>query len=129
MGCGVGSKEKRGHDLRHYCNSSHYSTFFNFRGLQPKSSSNLNRSNGLGSRTIRVANQDEIITGDFPQDIEAVGSLGRGGQPEEDAGPDAIEESLIARRGGVVKLVDDNVLITSVRRKTTLSPEPQAERW
>jgi acetyltransferase-like isoleucine patch superfamily enzyme len=31
-----------------------------------KSSSNLNRSNGLGSRTIRVANQDEIITGDFP---------------------------------------------------------------
>jgi len=35
MGCGVGSKEKRGHDLRHYCNSSHYSTFFNFRGLQP----------------------------------------------------------------------------------------------
>ena len=35
MGCGVGAKEKRGHDLRHYCNSSHYSTFFNFRGLQP----------------------------------------------------------------------------------------------
>src|SRR5208283_1698650 len=32
-----------------------------------KSSSNLNRSNGLGSRTIRVANQDEIITGDFPK--------------------------------------------------------------
>ena len=31
-----------------------------------KSSSNLNRSNGLGSRTTRVANQDEIITGDFP---------------------------------------------------------------
>ncbi len=22
--------------MRHYCNSSHYSTFFNFRGLQPK---------------------------------------------------------------------------------------------
>ena len=21
--------------MRHYCNSSHYSTFFNFRGLQP----------------------------------------------------------------------------------------------
>src|SRR5208337_3467482 len=31
-----------------------------------KFSSNLNRSNELGSRTIRVANQDEIITGDFP---------------------------------------------------------------
>ena len=32
-----------------------------------KSSSNLNRSNGLESLTIRVANQDEIITGDFPK--------------------------------------------------------------
>jgi hypothetical protein len=36
-----------------------------------KSSSNLNRSNGLGSRTIRVANQDEIITGDFPNKVFA----------------------------------------------------------
>ena len=32
MGRGVGSKEKREHDLRHYCNSRHYSTFFNFAG-------------------------------------------------------------------------------------------------
>ena len=45
------------------------------------------------------------------EDIESVGSLGRGGQAEKHAGPDVVEQSLVARRGGVVKLVDDNVLI------------------
>ena len=44
-----------------------------------KSSSNLNRSNGLGSRTIRVANQDEIITGDFPYAAIEATKLGHGG--------------------------------------------------
>ena len=36
MGRGAGSKEKREHDLRHYCNSRHYWTFFNFPGSQPE---------------------------------------------------------------------------------------------
>src|SRR3954453_23832618 len=35
MGGGADSKEKRRHDLRHYCNSRHYATFFNFPGSQP----------------------------------------------------------------------------------------------
>src|SRR5262249_60459461 len=32
---GAGSKKRRGQDLRHLCNSRHYSTFFNFPGAQP----------------------------------------------------------------------------------------------
>src|SRR4051794_7355983 len=35
MGGEAGSKEKRGYDLRHYCNSRHYSTFFNYPGSLP----------------------------------------------------------------------------------------------
>ena len=34
-GLRCGLKEKREHDLRHHCNSRHYSTFFNYRGSQP----------------------------------------------------------------------------------------------
>ena len=45
------------------------------------------------------------------QNIEAVGPLGRGGQTEQNAGPDVVEEPLVARRGGVVELVDDNVVV------------------
>src|SRR4051794_1078981 len=36
MGGEAGSKEKRGYDLRHYCNSRHYSTSFNYPGSLPE---------------------------------------------------------------------------------------------
>src|SRR3954452_9776412 len=36
MGRGAGSKEKRGQDLKHYCNCRHYSTSFNYPGAPPE---------------------------------------------------------------------------------------------
>ena len=48
---------------------------------------------------------------EVPQDVEAIGPLGRGGQAEQDPRPHVIEQPLVARRGGVVELVDDDVLV------------------
>jgi hypothetical protein len=50
------------------------------------------------------------------QDIESVGSLGSGCQTEQDARPDVIEESLVARCSGVVELIDNNVLVAIDRQ-------------
>jgi hypothetical protein len=38
MGWEADPKEKRVHDLRHYWNSSHYWSFFNFCGSRPSNS-------------------------------------------------------------------------------------------
>ena len=42
------------------------------------------------------------------EDVEAVGALGRRGQPEQLPWLQVVEQRLVARRGGVVELVDDH---------------------
>ena len=51
------------------------------------------------------------VAAEVAQDVEAVGPLGRGRQRRAGPGPDVVQEPLVARGGGVVELVDDDVVV------------------
>ena len=56
-----------------------------------------------------VATVDEVLLAER-QEIAAVRALGRGGEAEEEAGPEVVDEPPVGGGGGVVELVDDDVV-------------------